>query len=76
VLTFVGDAEPFHDEVVTWVGRLREAGVRVEHRVYPRCFHAFDLMAPRARVSREATAFLVDGFSRWCAELSAPQPAA
>ncbi|TNM70487.1 alpha/beta hydrolase [Streptomyces sp. NP160] len=75
VLTFVGDAEPFHDEVVTWTERLREAGVPVESRVFPGCFHAFDLMAPRARVSREATAFLVDGFSRWCAELSAPQPA-
>lgn len=76
VLTFVGDAEPFHDEVVTWTERLREAGVRVESRVYPGCFHAFDLMAPRARVSREATAFLVEGFTRWCAELSAPQPSA
>lgn len=74
VLTFVGDAEPFHDEVVAWTERLREAGVRVESRVYPGCFHAFDLMAPRARVSREATAFLVEGFTRWCAELSAPQP--
>lgn len=74
VLTFVGDGEPFHDEVVTWTERLRAAGVRVESRVYPGCFHAFDLMAPRARVSREATAFLVEGFTRWCAELSAPQP--
>lgn len=74
VLTFVGDGEPFHDEVVIWTERLRRAGVRVENRVYPGCFHAFDLMAPRARVSREATAFLVDGFTRWCAELSAPQP--
>ncbi|MGQ7297502.1 alpha/beta hydrolase [Quadrisphaera sp. KR29] len=74
VLTFVGDAEPFHDEVVTWAERLREAGVRVESRVYPGCFHGFDILVPTARVSREATAFLLEGFRRWCAELTAPQP--
>ena len=74
-LTFVGDIEPFHDEVVDWCERLRAAGVPVTSRVFPGAFHGFDLVSPSAQVSREARAFLVDGFREFAAAHRAPQPA-
>ncbi|NIZ90961.1 alpha/beta hydrolase [Kineococcus rubinsiae] len=74
VLTFVGDVEPFHDEVVDLVRRLEEAGVPVVHRVVPGAFHGFDLVAPGADVSRRARAFLLDGFRHSTATYRAPQP--
>jgi acetyl esterase/lipase len=74
-LTFVGDIEPFHDEVVDWCRRLRSAGVPVRVEVYPGAFHGFDLIAGSAPVSRRARAFLLDGFRDFVARYRAPQPA-
>jgi acetyl esterase/lipase len=73
-LTFVGDIEPFHDEVVDHVARLRAAGVPVTSHVYPGAFHGFDLVAPAAPISRRARAFLLDGFRDFTATHRAPQP--
>ncbi|MGY1773670.1 alpha/beta hydrolase [Blastococcus sp. SYSU D00813] len=74
-LTFVGDIEPFHDEVVDWCERLRAAGVPVTYEVYPGAFHGFDLVAAAAPVSRKARAFLLDGFRDHLARYRAAQPA-
>jgi acetyl esterase/lipase len=75
-LTFVGDIEPFHDEVVDYCERLRGAGVPVHYEVYPGAFHGFDLVAGFAPVSRRARAFLLDGFRDFVARYRAPQPEA
>ncbi len=72
-LTFVGDIEPFHDEVVDYCERLRAAGVPVSYRVFPGAFHAFDVIAPSAPISRRARAFLIDGFRDLAAAHRAPQ---
>ena len=72
-LTFVGDIEPFHDEVVDYTDRLRAAGVPVTDHVYPGAFHSFENFAPSAPVSRQARAFLVDGFTDFVARHRAPQ---
>jgi acetyl esterase/lipase len=61
--TFVGELDPFLDETVAYAERLRAAGVTVELRRYPRCFHGFDLIRPGAKVSREANQFLCDRFA-------------
>jgi acetyl esterase/lipase len=74
-LTFVGDVEPFADEVVDWCARLRAAGVPVTAHVYPGAFHGFDLVVPWAPVSRRARAFLLDGFRDLAATCRAAQPA-
>ncbi|WP_217637278.1 alpha/beta hydrolase [Geodermatophilus telluris] len=74
-LTFVGDIEPFHDEVVDWCRRLEAAGVPVSLEVYRGAFHGFDLVAASAPISRKARAFLVDGFRDHLARHRAPQPA-
>jgi acetyl esterase/lipase len=73
-LTFVGDVEPFHDEVLDYVARLRAGGVPVTSAVYPGAFHGFDLVAPSAPISRQARAFLLDGFRELSATHRAAQP--
>ena len=52
--TFVCTAEPFYAETLTYVERLREAGVAAEVDVYPGLFHAFDMLLPFLKVSRQA----------------------
>ena len=73
-ITFVGDVEPFHDEVLAHVAALRDAGVPVTSRVFAGAFHGFDIVAPSAPVSREARAFLLDAFRDAVATHRAAQP--
>ncbi len=48
----VGTADLFHDEDVAYAARLRDAGVPVTLDVVEGAFHGFDVVAPRAPVSR------------------------
>jgi acetyl esterase/lipase len=64
-ISFVGGLEPFRDETVEYVNRVKEAGVPVEFRVFEGCYHAFEVVAPNAAVSREAWDFLYDAFNRY-----------
>ena len=52
----VGNLEVFRDEDIEFAERLMQAGVPVELHVYPGVFHAWELMAPDAAVSRRAIA--------------------
>ena len=54
--TFVGDIEPFYCETLTFIENLKKAGVEAEVDVYPNCFHAFDMLLPFKKVSKEAIA--------------------
>ena len=53
--TFIGDLDPFRDETITYVQKLRQHGVPVEFHLYPGCFHAFEGYVPNASISKEAT---------------------
>lgn len=61
-LTYVGDVEPFRDETLAYVKALEDAGVPVHFMLFKGCYHGFDIMVPKAEVSRQARAFLVDTF--------------
>lgn len=54
--TFVGDIEPFYCETLSFVENLRKAGVEAKVDIYPKCFHAFDMMTPFREVSKQAAA--------------------
>lgn len=62
--SFVGALDPLADETVAYFTQLREAGADVALDVYPRCYHAFDLLAPYAAVSRTAGNRLCTAFHR------------
>ena len=52
--TFVGTAEPFYDETLTFIDNLKKAGVEATVDVYEGMYHAFDMMEPDSEVSKEA----------------------
>lgn len=54
--TFVGDGEPFCCETQKYVEELKKAGVPAELDVYHIDIHAFDVLFPLLKVSREAKA--------------------
>jgi acetyl esterase/lipase len=48
----VGTLDLFYDEDLAYESRLREAGVKCEHNIVEGAFHGFDIVRPRAGVSR------------------------
>lgn len=60
--TFVGELEPFRDETIQFVESLRKAGVTVDFEIYKGCYHAFDMICPKAEISKEAISFLLNSF--------------
>ena len=52
--TFVCTAEPFYAETLTYIENLRKAGVEANVDIYPGLFHAFDMLLPFLKVSRQA----------------------
>lgn len=54
--TFVGDREPFYCETLTYVENLQKAGVPARVDVYPTGFHAFDMLLPFRKTSKQAAA--------------------
>lgn len=52
--TFVGEKEPFYCETLAYVEALRAAGVEADCDVYKSGMHAFDMLLPFRRLSRQA----------------------
>ena len=72
--TYVGTIEPFCRETVDYVERLKQAGIEAEADVYPDWFHAYDLIFPMKKVSREAIGKFEQHFAYAVAHYFAPQP--
>lgn len=62
-ITLVGTLEPFHQETVDYVKALENEDVEVAFREYGGCYHAFDLLCPKAHVSQEALRFALDSYA-------------
>ena len=62
--TFVGDREPFFCETLAYVENLKKAGVPAHVDVYPSGFHAFDMLTPFRRISRQAIRAFEERFAR------------
>lgn len=58
--TFVGSVEPFFDETVEYMERLKAAGVPVNYKVFDGCFHAFDTVAKTSAPAIEAKKIMTD----------------
>ena len=66
----VGSADPFRDEDVDFASRIWQAGGVAELHVWPGGFHAFEVVAPRAAITRAAIA----ARETWLRRLLAPLP--
>lgn len=73
-ITFVGDIEPFRDETILYVENLKKAGVPVDFKLFKGCFHAFEVMCPKAAVSKEALDFFEESFHHAINTYFAKQP--
>ena len=60
--TFVGGLEPFRDETINYVENLKKAGVPVDFKIFKGCFHGFDVICPKAKISQEAISFTLKSF--------------
>ena len=65
-LTYVGTIDPFYDETMDLLHRLKETGIPVAHAEYAGCFHGFDIVASNSKVGRDARNFLGDNFELAC----------
>ena len=54
--TFVGDKEPFYCETLAYIDNLKKAGIPAHVDVYPTGFHAFDMLTPLRKISKQAIA--------------------
>lgn len=64
-ISFVGDMEPFKDETIQYIEALRRAGVPTKFKLYEGGFHAFEVLLPKAAVSKEANAFQISAFAEF-----------
>ena len=60
--TFVGDIEPFYCETLTYIEKLKAAGVEASVDVYPNWFHAYDMFFPFKPMAKKAIAKLEEQF--------------
>lgn len=60
----VGTLDLFHDEAVAYAERLMAAGVECELEVVPGAYHGFDVVSPRAKVTRSFRASYVAALRR------------
>ncbi len=73
-VTFVGDLEPFRDETIQFVEKLRKAGVPVDFEVFAGCYHGFDVVHPGAEVSKRALSFFLNSYEFAVTHYFAKQP--
>lgn len=58
--TFVGSKEAFYCETITFVDKLKQAGIPAHVDVYSTGFHAFDMLLPFKKISKIA----IDNFEK------------
>lgn len=63
LISAVGTVDPFYSENLVYFNHLKKSGVRAEYFVGKGCYHAFDMMAPYAQVSKRAVDFLINAFN-------------
>jgi acetyl esterase/lipase len=73
-LSFVGDIEPFRDETIIYMEKLRKNGIPVHFEVYKGCFHAFDLVGNNTSIAQEAISFLMKNYNYAVEHYFAKQP--
>ncbi len=72
--TFVGGIDMFMDETVSYINLLKEAGVEARIRIFPGCFHGFDIVGLNTDVAKGAIEFISTEFVYAANKFFSPQP--
>lgn len=62
VCTYVGRDDPFYEETIAFVKKLKEANIDVAFRIFPGRFRVFDWLAPASHALKQARVFLKGQF--------------
>ena len=65
-ISIVGDSEVFYAETREFFHALNQSHVPCALRVYKGVFHAFDMLAPYADISKDASAYLLARYREFC----------
>ncbi len=63
--TYISRNEPFYEETLDYVARLRQAGVEARCDIYESHYHAFDLAYPLTKNSRKATTSYIEALKEF-----------
>nr|AXS01252.1 Alpha beta hydrolase fold-3 domain protein [uncultured bacterium] len=61
-ISFVGGVDPFRDETITFMDKLKENNIPVHFKIFEGCFHSFDFLCTRTKAAKQAVSFLMDSF--------------
>ncbi|GCF92966.1 alpha/beta hydrolase [Enterococcus florum] len=61
--TYVGSIEPFFDETVAYVRRLKQAGIPVAFKIFPGAYHGFSQVKPDTELAKQAQAFMKKNYA-------------
>lgn len=64
-ITYVGEFEPFRDEIIQYFKALEQAGIPVKFKLFEKAFHAFESVVPGAEISKQANQFLLDSYAEF-----------
>jgi len=64
-ISYVGGIDPFRDETITYFEHLEKANIPVKFKVFEGCYHAFELVAPKAQITKDAINFLYDSYAEF-----------
>lgn len=61
-ISIIGTAEPFYAETLTYFNKLKNAGIDIRLKEFEGAYHAFDMMAPYAEISKNANRYLLEKY--------------
>ncbi len=64
-ITFVGELEPFKDETIEYVSNLKKEGIPVDFKLYPACFHSFEIAVPKSDIAKDAILFTYQSYAKY-----------
>lgn len=72
--SFVGSIEPFRDETVSYINKLKDNGIPVHFKIFKGCFHGFDIICGKTNIGKKAIAFLIENYKYAVDHYFAEQP--
>ena len=72
--TFVGDIEPFYNETVSFMEKMKSAGIPADYKVYHGAYHGFDVLCWFSKPSRDAHRIMLENYRRASENLFKAQP--
>ena len=64
-ITFVGELDPFKDEVINYIEDLKNSKIPTKFKLFPKAFHGFEEFVPNAQISKSAKRFVMDAYSEY-----------